>query len=61
VRLPELCPVCHHPMKRFVIEGKGTWKCMNIKAHDRALRDERTARPGRSSGRQGNRPLRKKK
>lgn len=29
------CPVCGQPMTRFA----GGWKCMNVKAHARALRD----------------------
>jgi hypothetical protein len=32
------CPVCRLPMKRFEIDGKDTWKCMNLQAHAEAVR-----------------------
>ncbi len=40
----QYCGICGESMKRFIVDGKETWKCMNIKAH--AARQARIARTG---------------
>ena len=54
VNLTHACGTCGRQMKKRMIEGAVTWKCLNVSAHDAAGQLRRVSRgtaPTKNAGR----------